>query len=330
MASGIGITRRAVGASLLAAGGWLASRPAGAQATDWPARPVRVVVPYGAGGATDTQARLFGQRLASILNQPFPVENRPGAGTAIGAEQVLRAPRDGYTIMFAAGGAVLATPRMQALTYDPARDFTGISIVGSNGNMLAVARDFPARTLAEFVAYARANPGRLNGGHTGNGTSSHLSILLLNLSAQLDIVPVAYPGVPQIMADLIAGRLQMHFGSPADILPQVQGGHLRVLAGSGERRPRELPDVPTVNEVFQGGAVVAWNGFFAASGTPRPVIDTLARHIATIAREPEIIRRLQDLGIEPEGTGPDAMQAVIDRETPLYERLLTAAGLRRT
>lgn len=328
MASGNGITRRAVGGALLATGAWL-GQPARAQAPDWPTRPIRVIVPYGAGGATDTQARLFSQRLAVLLGQPFPVENRPGGNTAIGAEQVLRAPRDGYTIMFAAGGAVLATPRLQALTYDPARDFTGISIVGSNGNMLAVARDFPARTLQEFVEYARARPGQLNAGHTGNGTSSHLSAVLISVQAGLDIVMVSYPSVPQTMTDLITNRIQFHFGSPADILPQVQAGTLRVLAGSGEQRPPQLPDVPTVNEMFPGGAVLAWNGFFAATGTPRPVIDTLSRHIATIAREPEIVRRLGELGIEPAGTTPEGVQAMIEKETPQYERLLRAAGLLR-
>ncbi|MGG5823205.1 Bug family tripartite tricarboxylate transporter substrate binding protein [Falsiroseomonas sp. HW251] len=323
----IGITRRQVGA-LLAAG--TLARPALAQPSDFPNRPVRVVCPYGPGGATDTQARIFSQRLSQLLGQPFPVENRPGAGTAIGAEQVLRAPRDGYTIMFAAGGAILATPRMQTLTYDPARDFTGISMVGSNGNMLAVARDFPARTIQEFVAYGKANPGKLNGGHTGNGTSSHLATVLINVAAGLDITPVAYAGVPQIIADLIAGRLQLHFGSPADILPQVQAGNLRVLAGSGERRARDLPDVPTVNEVYGGGAVVAWNAFFAPTGTPRPAIDLMARHLIAASREPEVIARLQALGIEQEGSTPEAVQQQIERETPLYERLLTAAGLRRT
>jgi tripartite-type tricarboxylate transporter receptor subunit TctC len=319
-------SRRQLGA-LLAAG--TLARPALAQ-SDFPSKAVRVVVPYGPGGATDTQARLFSQRLAQILNQPFPVENRPGAGTAIGAEQVLRAPRDGHTIMFAAGGAILATPRMQALTYDPARDFRGISIVGSNGNMLAVARDFPARTLQEFVTYAKANPGTLNGGHTGNGTSSHLATVLLNVSAGLDVTTVAYPGVPQVMGDLIGGRLQLHFGSPADILPQVQAGNVRVLAGSGEQRSPDLPDVPTLNEVYRAGAVTAWNGFFAPTGTPQEAIELLARHIATIAREPEIVARLKTLGIEPDGSTPAGVQAMIDRETPLYERLLTAAGLRRS
>jgi tripartite-type tricarboxylate transporter receptor subunit TctC len=314
---------------LVAGAGLALARPALAQTGDWPNRPVRVVCPYGPGGATDTQARIFSARLAAVHGQAFPVENRPGAGTAIGAEAVLRSPRDGYTIMFAAGGAVLATPRMQALTYDPARDFTGISIIGSNGNMLAVSRDFPARTLQEFVAYARANPGKLNGGHTGNGTSSHLSTLLLNVAAGLDIVPVAYAGVPQVLTDLMTNRIQLHFGSPADLLPQLQAGTLRILAGSGERRAPQLPDVPTVNEVYGGGSVVAWNGFFAATGTPRPIIDTIARTLVAASREPDVIRRLADLGIEPEGTTPEGVTAMIEKEAPQYDRLLRAAGLLR-
>jgi len=330
MARRDGITRRRIGASLLAAGGWLTGRPAGAQGTDWPARPVRVVVPYGAGGATDTQARLFSTRLAAILGQPFPVENRPGANTAVGAEQALRAPRDGHTLMFCAGGAILATPRMQALTYDPARDFAGVSIVGSNGNLLAVARDFPARDLAGLIAHARANPGRLNAGHTGNGTSSHLTTVMLALHAGLDVVMVSYPGVPQVMTDLITGRIQMHFGSPADILPQVQAGALRVLAASGERRAPQLPEVPTVAETFPEATFLAWNSFFTPTGTPRPVIDTLARHIAAIAREPEIVRRMAELGIEPWGSTPEEVEQRVRRETPIYDRLLRAAGLLRT
>jgi tripartite-type tricarboxylate transporter receptor subunit TctC len=322
------ITRRQAVASTLALG-TLAAPRAFAQAGDWPQRPVRVVVPYGAGGATDTQARLFSARLSAILGQPFPVENRPGGGTAIGAEQVLRAPRDGYTLFFAAGGAILATPRMQAVTYDPARDFAGISIVGSNGNMLGVHKDFPARNFAEFVAYARANPGKLNAGHTGNGTSSHLSAVLLTVQPALDIVMVAYPGVPQVMTDLMTNRIQLHFGSPADILPQAQAGNLRVLAVSGVRRARDLPDVPTVAETFAGSSVVAWNAFFAPTGTPRPVIELLSRHMATIAREPEIVRRLNELGIEPAGSSPEEVAATVAREAPQYDTLLRASGLMR-
>jgi tripartite-type tricarboxylate transporter receptor subunit TctC len=326
MARAHGMTRRWLGAAL---GAGLAG-PALAQAGDWPNRPVRVIVPIGAGGATDTQARLFGARLAALLGQPFPVENRPGANTAIGAEAALRAPRDGYTLLFSAGGSMLATPRMQALTYDPVRDFTGVSIVGSNGNLLAVARDFPASDLASLIAVAGANPGRLNAGHTGNGTSSHLSATMLALEARLDLVMVSYPGVPQVMTDLLANRIQLHFGSPADILPQVAAGALRVLAVSGERRARALPDVPTVAEFFPGAAFLAWNGFFAPTGTPRPVIETLARQIGAIAREVEIVRRMDELGIEPFGSTPEQVTEMIARETPRYERILRAAGLLRT
>jgi tripartite-type tricarboxylate transporter receptor subunit TctC len=321
-----GITRRGLAAMAL---GSLAAGPAIAQTPEWPQRPLRVVVPYGAGGATDTQARIFSQRLATILGQGVAVENRPGANTAIGAEQVLRAPRDGHTLMFAAGGAILAAPRMQPLTYDPLRDFTGISVVGSNTTMLSVHRDFPARNLAEFLAYARANPGRLNAGNTGNGASSHLAAVMLAQQANIDIVHVAYPGVPQVLTDLITNRIQLTMGSPADMLPQASAGTLRVLAVTGEGRARQLPDVPALSETIPGSTFLAWNAFFAPTGTPRPVIEVLARHLAAIAREPEVIRRLDELGIDADGSTPEGVATMIRREDAEYERLLRASGLRR-
>lgn len=321
------ITRRQTGAAFLA----LASGGAAAQAQPvaWPTRPVRVVVPYGAGGATDTMCRLFCARLATILGQPFPVENRPGGNAAVGAEVVLRAPHDGYTLYFAAGGAFSATPRMQALSYDPVRDFTGISIVGTNGMVLAVNKDLPVRNLAEFVAYAKANPGRLNCATSSFGTSSHLAPVMLAVHAGLEIVMVPYPGVPAAIADLIAGRIQLHFGSAADILPQAQAGTLRVLAVSSEQRMRQLPDIPAVAESFPGATYIAWNAFFAPSGAPQAVITILARHISAIAREPEIVARLDELGIEATGSTPEEVAAMIRREGPEYERLLRASGLLR-
>ncbi|WP_426958672.1 Bug family tripartite tricarboxylate transporter substrate binding protein [Muricoccus radiodurans] len=323
-----GITRRGLGAATMGIGG-LASRPLGAQMADWPSRPVRVVVPYGAGGATDTMCRLFCGRLATILGQPFPVENRPGGNAVIGMEQVLRAPKDGYTLLFGAGGAFLATPRMQPVSFDPVRDFAGISIVGTNGMILAVNKDLPARNLTEFVAEARAHPGRVNAGTSSLGTSSHLAAVMLAVHARADITMVPYPGVPQIMADLLSGRIQLHFGSAADVLPQAQAGNVRVLAVSGARRMPQLPDVPTVAETFPGATYTAWNGFFAPTGTPRPVIDLLARHIAAVAREPEIIRRLDELGIDADGGTPEAVEGTLRREGPEYETLLRASGLLR-
>jgi tripartite-type tricarboxylate transporter receptor subunit TctC len=325
-----GLTRRVLGTSLLALGGGFTARSTAAQAPDWPTRAVRVVVPYGAGGATDTMCRLFCARLATILGQPFAVENRPGGNAAVGAEAVLRAPRDGYTLYFAAGGAFSALPRMQPLSYDPVRDFVGISIVGTNGMILAINKDLPPRNLEEFVRYARDNAGKVNCATSSFGTSSHLAPVMLAVHAKLDIVMVPYPAVPAAMTDLLTGRVQMHFGSAADILPQVQAGTIRVLAVSSERRMAQLPDLPTVAESFPGATYVAWNGFFAPSGTPRPVIDLLARHIAAIAREPEIIRRLDELGIEATGSTPEEVEATIRREGPEYETLLRASGLRRT
>jgi len=323
------ITRRRAAKAMLVAGGVLAVQGARAQQADWPTRPVRVVVPYGAGGATDTMCRLFGARLAAILGQPFLVENRPGGNSAIGAEQVLRAPHDGYTLLFAAGGAFLATPRMQAVSYDPVRDFAGISIVGSNGMILAVNRDFPASNFAEYIALLPANPGKMSCGTSSFGTSSHLAPVMLTVHAGLDITMVPYPGVPQILADLIGGRIQLHFGSAADILPQVQAGTLKVLAVSSPQRMKQLPDIPAVAETFPGATYLAWNGFFAPRATPAPVIALLARHVGAIAREPEIVRRLAELGIDADGGTPADVEATLAREGPEYERLLKASNLLR-
>jgi tripartite-type tricarboxylate transporter receptor subunit TctC len=323
------ITRRGLGACLAAAG-LLPALPARAQAPDWPVRAVRVVVPYGAGGATDTLARTFAQRLASILGQPFPVENRPGGGTSIGAEAVLRAPRDAHTLFFCAAGAIMATPRLQALSYDPQRDFTGVTVVGTNSSVLAVARDFPARNLAEFVAYARANPGKLNAGNTGNGTSSHLAGVMVAMHAQLDLVMVSYPGVPQLLSDLIANRIQLHVGNPVDMIPQMQQGNVKILAVTGATRMAQLPDVPAVAESFPDAVFVGWNGFFVPTGTPQPVIDKLSRTVAGIMREPEVARRLESLAIDPFDPSPEAVRALVAQEGPMYDRLLRSAGLLRT
>jgi tripartite-type tricarboxylate transporter receptor subunit TctC len=322
------ISRRTFGVALTAASGLLA-RPGLAQTSDWPQRPVRVIVPLGAGGATDTLARTFTQRLAGVLGQPFPVENRPGGNTSIGAEAALRAPRDGYTLMFCAAGAIMATPRLQALSYDPQRDFVGVSVIGTNSSVVTVGRDFPARTFAEFVDHARANPGRLNAGNTGNGTSSHLAAVMVAVHARLDLVTVPYQGVPQLLADLIANRIQLHVGNPVDMIPQMQSGNVRILAATGASRMRQLPDVPAVAESFPGAAFVGWNGFFAPTGTPTPVIEKLSQAIGMIAREPDVAQRLDDLAIDPFDPSPEAAKALIARENPVYEQLLRSVGLLR-
>jgi len=317
--------RRIARRSALALLGASAALPRPARAQSWPQRTVRVIVPYGAGGATDTMCRMICTQLTSRIGQPFVVENRTGAGGAIGAEAVARAT-DGHTLLFAAGGVFNALPRMQKLGFDPVADLTGISIVGVNGMLLGVREDFPARDLAEFVAYAKAHPGELNCGSSSIGTSSHLAPLMLMVKAGIDIVMVPYPSVPAAIADVLGGRIQVHFGSPADIIPQMGKG-IKVLANSGARRSPQVPDIPTVAETYPGGVYEAWNGFFAPRDTPQAVIGMLSQHIVAIVKEAEMGQRFAALGIDATGTTPEEVVATIAREAPVYEASLKAAGL---
>nr|WP_272877192.1 tripartite tricarboxylate transporter substrate-binding protein [Roseomonas marmotae] len=318
------ITRRALGFAAAVA----AASPAFAQTGGWPSRPVRVIVPYGAGGATDTLCRLFCARLSAVLSQPFPVENRPGGNAVLGAEAVLRA-RDGHTMLFAGPGVFSATPKMQSVSYDPLRDFMGVNIVGSNGILLVVNKEFPPSTLPELVAWARANPGRLNTASSSLGTSSHLAPFTLATAAGIELTIVPYPGVPQIVADLVSGRVHAHFGSPADMLQLVQSGAVKAIALTGAHRVPQLPDVPTIAETFPGAIFTTWNGMFAPAGTPPQVVSLLSGHMLTISREPEVLRRLADLGIEPDARTPEEVDATIRQEGKEYERLLRAAGVLR-
>jgi tripartite-type tricarboxylate transporter receptor subunit TctC len=286
-------------------------------------------VPYGPGGATDTLIRLWGARLATILGQSFLIENRPGGNTAIGAEVVLRAPRDGHTLFFAGGGAFLSAPLLQSLSYDPLRDFRGVSIVGSNGMLMTVNRDIPPRDLDGFIAWVRANPGTVNAASSSLGTSSHLAPVLLAQRAGIDITVVPYPGFPQMLGDLVGGRVQALFGNPADMLPHVQSGALRALAVTSDRRMPQLPDVPTLAERYPDAVFTTWNGLFAPAGTPEPVIATLSRHMTEIGREPDMRRRLADLGIDPDERTPEEVDATLRREAPVYAALLRASGMGR-
>lgn len=318
------MTRRALCFSTAAA----AALPASAQTADWPSKPVRVVVPYGAGGATDTLCRIFCSRLSAILGQPFPVENRPGGNAVLGVEAVLRA-KDSHTLLFAGPGVFSSTPKMQAVSYDPVRDLMGVNIVGSNGTLLVVNKNFPPSNVPELVAWARTNPGRLNVASSSLGTSSHLAPVMFATHAQIELTIVPYPGVPQIVTDLMGGRVQAHFGSPADMIQLVQSGAVKVLALTGPWRVPQLPDVPTIAETFPGAIFTTWNGMFAPAGTPHQVVSLLSRHMLTIAKEPEVLRRLTELGIEPDERTPEEVDATIRREGEEYERLLRAAGALR-
>src|ERR1700674_1989412 len=222
-----------------------------------------------------------------MLGQPFVVENRGGAGGAIGTEYAARSPNDGYTLYFAGGAQFSVVPLMQKLSYDPLRDLTPISMVGLNSMALAVNLDMPVQSTREFIDYVRANPGKVNYGAGGLGTNSHLAPAALAGHEGLDMVVVPYQATPPSILALITGTIQVFFGNVSDIVESVRGGKVRLLAFSSAQRLAQFPSVPTVSETVPGFVMTGWNGYFAPAGTPRPIIDRVSKALVAICREPE-------------------------------------------
>jgi tripartite-type tricarboxylate transporter receptor subunit TctC len=288
---------------------------------------VHVIVPFAAGGNTDIMARLASQKLSDTLKQSFVVENRVGAGGAIAADYVRQQPADGYTLFFAAAPQIAVLPYVQKVNYDPKKDFIPVSFFGTGPFILAIRSDIPAKTVEEFVAYAKNN--KVNYGSGGTGSVSHLSGALFIARAGLSAVHVPFRGGAPAMAALLGGQVDMYFGNAADIIPHAQSGKVRILAVAADARMRQLPDTPTVSETFPNFSLNSWNGFIVKAGTPKPIIDTLARQVIAAAEDPAIVAQLAKLGIEPNGTTPEQAVAQIAREQPQFDSAIKAAKMNR-
>ena len=247
----------------------------GAQAQSWPQRPVRIIVPYAAGGNSDGMARIAAQRLTDALGQTFVVENRLGANGAIAADAVARAPADGYTLLWGVTPPITINPAMTKVGYDPIKDFAPISVVGVNAFVLLVNKSFPPKTVAEFVSYVRAQPSKLAYAEGSAGSLTHLTMVLFLKRAGLDMTNVSYRGNAPALTDVVAGHLPTMFSNISDAIPQASAGSIRLLAVSSEKRAPQLPDVPTIAEAgFPGFNVLTWNGLIGAGrnaeGDSRP------------------------------------------------------------
>jgi tripartite-type tricarboxylate transporter receptor subunit TctC len=300
---------------------------AGAQ--EWPSRPVRVILPYGAGGLGDVLLRLTTDRLSKRFGQSFVVEARPGGGGVVGTEYVVHSPNDGYTLWFGGGSQFSVVPLMQNLHYDPLRDLTPISIVEVNGMALAVNNDLPIHSVKEFIDYAKANPGKLNYGTGGVGTSSHLVPAAFAARLGLDLVAIPYQSTPASIVGMLSGAVHVFFGNVPDIVETARGGRVRLLALSNAKRISQFPDVPTVAETVPGFVMTGWNGYFAPAGTPQSIIQRLSKAIAEICREPEVVEKLNSFSVEPVGNTPEEVAETIRQELPIYADAVTASGLRR-
>jgi tripartite-type tricarboxylate transporter receptor subunit TctC len=305
----------------------LALAAIGAQAQSYPERTVHVIVPFVAGGNTDNQARIVSERLHESLGQPFIVENKVGAGGAIAAEYVAKAPRDGYTLFFAASPQ-FSLPLVQKVNFDPYQDFAPISIVGTNPFVLGVHISVPATTLKEFVDYVKKRPGQLNFASAGAGTTTHLSAALFLARAGLKMTHVPYKGGAQAVADLVGGQVQMYFGNASELIQHSQSGKIRLLGVSSVKRTAQLPDVPAIGESYAGFSTGTWNGYLAPAGTPQPVIERLAQAIAAAVREPATVERLRKIGVEPLGNTPAQFAEALRREAPIWREAVKAAGIR--
>lgn len=302
--------------------------PMGASAQNYPDKPVRIVVPYVAGGNLDVITRLFAKALGEELGQPFIVDNRPGANGNTGTEQVVHAPPDGYTIAMVAAGTMTINPALyRTMPFDPERELVPISLVASGPMVLQVHPSLPVKSLADLMEYARANPGKLNFGSGGNGTLSHLSTEMLKARGGLDIVHIPYKGTALAVTDLVAGHIHGMFDTLSTAAPRIKDGKLRGIAVTSTKRSEALPDVPTIDEAgIKGYSADAWSGLVAPLNTPAGVISKIQTAVAKIAASPEIRHHLEDVGSVAVGSTPEEFREVIRADKVKWAEVLRISG----
>ncbi len=300
-----------------------------AHAQDYPFRPVRIVVPYPPGGPNDIIVRIVAQKLTETRGQPFVVENRPGAGGNIGTDFVAKAAPDGHTLLSVGPGSLIINPLIGKVPYDTARDFAPVTLMARAPNALVAHPSLPAGSVKELIALARSQPGRINYGSGGNGSTPHLAGALFASMAGIALTHVPYKGTAPAAADLIGGQVQIAFLGIPTVLAHVKSGKLRVLAVTGKRRSPELPGVPTVDEAgVPGYELSPWYGLLAPSGAPREIVARLAAEVTKIVRAAEISDKLAVQGAEVAGGTPEEFRAVIQADISTWARVIKDAGLR--
>jgi tripartite-type tricarboxylate transporter receptor subunit TctC len=306
----------------------ISSLPRFASALDYPTRPVRVIVGYSAGSAPDIGARIIGQWLSERLGQQFVIENRPGAGTNLSTETVVRAAPDGYTLL------LIATPNMisgllhQNLSFSFVRDIAPVASVGATPFVMVVSPSFPAKTVPEFIAYAKAHPGQINMGSNGTGNLTHITGELFKMMAGVDIVHVPYRGEVEAQADLLSGRAQVIFNPIISAIGAIKSGELRALGVTTAKRVDALPGVPAIGEFVPGYEVEGWLGFGAPSATPPEIIDRLNQEINAGIDDPGVRKRLVDLGNVPTKMSPPEYGKLIAIENEKWAKVIKFAGIK--
>jgi tripartite-type tricarboxylate transporter receptor subunit TctC len=297
-------------------------------ADTYPSRPLRWIVPFPAGGSTDLIARLLGEWLSARLGQPVIIENKPGGGTNIAVQAVVNAPADGYTLLFAVATNVINPSLYKSLSFDFQRDIAPVAGLAELPLVLDVNPDVPAKTVAEFIAYAKANPGKINFASFGVRTISHLAIELFKSSTGVDVVHVPYQGGAPMLTDLLSGRIQAGVDALPNSLPHIKSGGVRALAVLSAKRTPALPDVPAMDETIAGFEVTPWTALGVPSGTPTAIVEQLNREINSGLADPGIRARMAEVGGVPLVYSPAELRALIARDAAKWARVVEQAGIK--
>ena len=298
-----------------------------ARAESYPSRPVRLIVPFGSAGATDIIARLIGQYLSERLGQTFIIENRPGAGGNLGIETVVRSSPDGYTLVLAGAPSAISASLYDNLNFNFIRDITPVAAIVRFPNVMVVNPSVPAKSLPEFIAYAKANPGKLNMASPGSGSTPHVTGELFKMMTGVDMVHVPYRGgVAAVMTDMLSGRVHVYFGTTASSIEYIRVGKLRALAVTTAMRSETLPDIPTVAEFVPGYEASAWFGIGAPRNTPAEIVDKLNTEINASLGDPKLKARLMDLGGIALTGSPADFTRLIAEETVKWAKVVKFSG----
>ena len=295
----------------------------------WPQKPIRIVVPFAPGGNTDSIARIIAERFTQTLGQAVVVDNKVGAGGAIAAEFVAKAPADGYTLLMAAMPVMAVLPVISKTKFDPLKDFVPVSNVGSNPFVMGIHKSVPANTVQEFVAFMRKNPGKFNYASGGSGSVSHLSAALFVKRAELEMTHISYKGGAPAVTDLLAGNVQMYFGNFSELYPHVSGGNIRIIGVSSDMRAAQLPQVATIAESgFPGFKTVTWNGLMAPAGTPPAVVARLAEAVKEALTSEGTQTKFQQMGVDAIGNTPKEFADTLRADITTWSEAAKAANLK--
>ncbi len=305
------------------------SLPGIAAAQAFPSKPIRFIVPFAAGGTSDTVTRLISKELTEIWKVPVVVDNRPGAGGNVGSEIVAHSAPDGYTILMGTVATHGINNSLYAkMPYDPVKDFEPVSLVASTPSVLMVHPSVPVKSVADLVSYAKANPGKLNYGSSGNGSSHHLAGQMFASMAGVNMVHVPYKGTAAAITDLLAGQIQLTFDTLPSAMPHVKAGKLKPLAVTSAQRYPALPNLPTVADTLPGYEIGSWYGVLAPAGTPRDVVKKLSDDVAAVVRRPEMQEKLLAQGAKPVGSTSEQFAAHIQSELKKWSTVVKESGAR--